>query len=111
MRASPRTVVVVLITAANRREAVRIGAALVKNKLAACATLISSVTSIFRWKGKVQKTREALVIVKTTMRQYAALERSVLAMHSYEVPEIIALSVDRGLRPYLEWVQKETATN
>ncbi|HET7909540.1 MAG TPA: divalent-cation tolerance protein CutA [Nitrospira sp.] len=100
----------VLITASNRREAVRIGAALVKNKLAACATLISSVTSIFRWKGKVQKTREALVIVKTTMRQYAALERSVLAMHSYEVPEIIALSVDRGLRPYLEWVDEETAT-
>jgi len=109
MKPLSRKVVVVLITASNRQEAGRIGSALVKNKLAACATLISSVASIFRWKGKVQRSREALLIVKTTMRQYAALERFVLSMHSYEVPEIIALSVERGLHPYLEWVDKETA--
>jgi periplasmic divalent cation tolerance protein len=102
---------VVLITTSNRREAGRIAGALVRNNLAACATLVTSVTSIFRWKGRVQKSREALLIVKTSVRQYAALEKVVRSMHSYEVPEIVALSVERGLRPYLEWVHKETATN
>jgi periplasmic divalent cation tolerance protein len=59
----------------------------------------------------VQKSQEALLIVKTSARRYSALEQFVRSMHSYEVPEIIALSVEQGLRPYLEWVQKETATN
>jgi periplasmic divalent cation tolerance protein len=111
MKVSRRAVLVVLITTSNRREAGRIAGALVKNHLAACATLVTSVTSVFRWKGQVQKSREALLIVKTSARRYAALEKSVLSMHSYEVPEIIALSVDQGLRPYLEWVRKETTTN
>ena len=110
MRAS-RVVLVVLITTSNRREAGRIAGALVKNNLAACATLVTSVTSVFRWKGQVHKSREALLIVKTSGRRYAALEKFVRSMHSYEVPEIIAFSVDHGLRPYLEWVHKETATN
>jgi periplasmic divalent cation tolerance protein len=111
MKASGRKVLVVLITTSNRREGGRIAEALVKNKLAACATLLTSVTSIFRWKGRVQKSREALLIVKTSMRRYPALESFVRSMHSYEVPEIVALSVQQGLRPYLEWVQKETATD
>ncbi len=111
MKASGRKVLVVLITKSNRREAGRIAEALVKNKLAACATLLTSVTSIFRWKGRVQKSRDALLIVKTSMRRYPALESLVRSMHSYEVPEIVALSVQQGLRPYLEWVQKETATD
>jgi periplasmic divalent cation tolerance protein len=101
----------VLITTSDRREAGRIGKALVKNKLAACATLVASVTSIFRWKGQVQKSQEALLIVKTSVSRYPALEKFVRSTHSYEVPEIIALSVEQGLHPYLEWVQKETATN
>ena len=111
MSASRRTVLVVLITTSNRREARRIAGVLVKNNLAACATVVTSVTSIFRWKGKVQTSREALLIVKTSVRRYPMLERFVRSMHSYEVPEIIALSVQQGFRPYLEWVQKETATN
>lgn len=100
-----------LITTSNRREAGRIAEAVVKKKLAACANLVPSVTSIFRWKGQVQKSRETLLIVKTRAGQYPALERFVRSMHSYEVPEIIALPVKNGLRPYLEWVQKETATD
>jgi periplasmic divalent cation tolerance protein len=111
MKVSRRAVLVVLITTSNRREAGRIAETLVKNNLAACATLVTSVTSIFRWKGQVQKSREALLIVKTSARRYAAVEKCVLSIHSYEVPEIVALSVDQGLRPYLEWVHRETATN
>ena len=110
MKGSPRGVLVVLITTSNRQEAEQIARALVAKKLAACANLVTSVTSIFRWKGKVQKSREALLMVKTSARRYAALERFVRSTHPYEVPEIIAVSVERGLRPYLEWVQNETAT-
>ena len=111
MRVSSQRVMVVLITTSNRREAERIAAAVVNKKLAACTNLVTSVSSTFRWKGQVRKSREALLIVKTSARRYAALEKFVRSIHSYDVPEIIALSVDRGLRPYLAWVHKETATN
>lgn len=108
---SSRSVMVVLVTTSNHREAVRIAEAVVRKKLAACGNLVTSVTSIFRWKGQVQKSRETLLIMKTSAGRYRALERLVRTMHSYEVPEIIALPVKNGLRPYLEWVQKETATD
>ena len=111
MRASSRRVLVVLVVTSDRREAGKIAEAAIKNKVAACANLVTSMTSIFRWKGRVQKSREALLIMKTSAHRYPALERLVRSMHSYEVPEIIALTVERGLRPYLEWVHKETATD
>jgi periplasmic divalent cation tolerance protein len=102
---------VVLITTSNRREARRIAEAAVRSKLAACANVVPAVTSIFRWKGRVQKSQETLVIMKTSARQYSALESLIQSKHTYEVPEIIALNVERGLRPYLEWVHRETATD
>lgn len=111
MKGSLRRVLVVLITTSNRREARRIAEAAVRSKLAACANVVPGVTSIFRWKGRVQKSQETLVIMKTSARQYSALESLVHSKHTYEVPEIIALNVERGLRPYLEWVHRETATD
>jgi periplasmic divalent cation tolerance protein len=111
MRASSRKVLVVLVTTPNRREALRIATAAVRKKLAACGNVVTSVTSIFRWKGRVQNSREGLLIMKTSARRYPALARLVQSMHSYEVPEIIALSIEKGLDPYLEWVHKETATD
>jgi periplasmic divalent cation tolerance protein len=97
-----------LVTTANRREAIRIAKAVVEKRLAACGNVIPAVTSIFRWEGRVQKSREALLIMKTTLRRYPALERLIRSMHSYQVPEIIGLTVGKGLHPYLEWVQEET---
>jgi len=111
MRTSPRRVLVVLVTTSNRREAMRIAQAVVAKKLAACGNILPSITSIFRWKGQIQKSRESLLIMKTSAGRYAALERLVRSMHSYEVPEIIALTVEKGLHPYLEWVHKETTTD
>ena len=108
-RASSRRVMVLLVTTANRREAMRIAASVVEKRLAACGNVIPSVTSIFRWKGRVQKSGETLLIMKTTARRYPALERLIRSMHSYEVPEIIGLTVEKGLHPYVEWVHKETA--
>jgi periplasmic divalent cation tolerance protein len=111
MRASSRKMLVVFVTTQNRRDAVRIAKAVVSKKLAACGNVVTSVTSIFRWKGQVQNSREALLIMKTTARRYSALARLVRSMHSYEVPEIIALTVEKGFGPYLEWVHRETATD
>ena len=98
-----------LVTTANRREAMRIAKSVVEKRLAACGNVLPSVTSIFRWKGRVQKSGETLLIMKTTSRRYPALQRLIRSMHSYEVPEIIGLTVESGLHPYVEWVHKETA--
>jgi periplasmic divalent cation tolerance protein len=111
MTASSRKVLIVLVTTPNRREAVRIANAAVNKKLAACGNVITSVTSIFRWKGQVQNSREVLLMMKTSTRRYSALGKLVRSMHSYEVPEIIALTIEKGFDPYLEWVHQETATD
>lgn len=89
----------------------KIAEAVVGRRLAACGNVIPSVTSVFRWKGRINKSREALLVMKTDAHRYAALEKVVRSMHSYEVPEIIGVSVTTGLQPYLEWVHKETATD
>lgn len=109
MKVSSGKVLIVFITTSNRREAVRIAEAAVGKQLAACANLVPSITSIFRWKGRVQRSRETLLMLKTSARRYPALEKLVHSMHSYEVPEIIAVPVEHGLRPYLGWIRSETS--
>lgn len=109
MKRSSSSVLLVFVTTSSRREAMQIAQAAVDKKLAACGNVIPSMTSIFRWKRKIEKSREALLIMKTSKRRYAALQELVRSMHSYEVPEVIALTVEQGLRPYLAWVLKETA--
>ena len=111
MKRSSSRVLLVLVTTSSRREAMQIAQAVVRKKLAACGNVIPTVTSIFRWKGKIEKSREALLIIKTSERRYAALQELVRSMHSYEVPEVIALTVEQGLHPYLEWVLNETTTD
>ena len=108
MNRSAGKVLIVLVMASSRKEASKIGQAVVRDKLAACANILSPVTSIFRWQGRVEKSREALLIIKTIERRYPALERLILSMHSYEVPEIIALEINNGLTQYTAWVKQET---
>lgn len=109
LKRSSRGVLLVLVTTSSRREAMQIAQAAVDRKLAACGNVIPSVTSIFRWKGKIERSQEALLIMKTSGRRYTALQALVRSMHSYEVPEVIALTVQKGLDPYLAWVLNETA--
>jgi periplasmic divalent cation tolerance protein len=111
MNKSAGNVLIVLVTAASRKEAAKLGQAAVKEKVAACVNIVPGVMSIFRWEGKVQESREALLIVKTSERQYTALERLIRSMHSYEVPEIVALKVERGSRQYIAWVERETTSH
>ena len=101
-------VLVILVTAANQEEARKIGKGMVNAKLAACANIIPRIQSIYRWKGKVVKAQEVLIILKSTRPRYRALEKAIKAMHTYETPEIIALPVKEGLDRYIGWLRSET---
>lgn len=81
---------------------------MVSMRLAACANIIPGIQSIYRWKGKVAKAREVLLILKSTKPRYHALEKAIKAMHTYEIPEVIALPVTEGLERYIRWVRSET---
>lgn len=95
-----------LVTCGSAKEARKIARALVEGKLAACVNVLRApVESIYRWKGKVETAREFLLVIKTTRKRFAALEAKVRRMHSYDVPEIIALPIEQGSRAYLAWVE------
>ncbi len=100
---------VVLVTAPSAEKAAELGRALVDERLAACATLVPSVRSIYRWEGKVQDESEALLVLKTTRDRFDALRDRTLALHPYEVPEVIALPIEAGSARYLAWISGETA--
>jgi len=99
--------IVVLVTCASAGQARRIARALVERRLAACGNVLHTpVHSIYRWKGKVASAKEALLILKTTRRRFAAVERAVRRLHTYEVPEIIAVPIAAGSRAYLDWISE-----
>ena len=108
-RPGSRRVVVVLVTCPTRAAARRIAVRLIERRLAACVNLVPSVESVFRWQGKTQRCRETLLVVKTTAARFASLTRAVLALHAYQVPEIIALPVRAGHPPYLDWVARSSS--
>lgn len=110
MAAKPK-VLVILVTCAKKAEAERIARKLIEKRLAACGNVIAApITSIYRWKGKVERTKEVLLILKTTGAKFAALEKQIRAMHSYETREIIATQVAAGSVDYLDWVIASTST-
>ena len=82
---------------------------LVDQGLAACAQILAPCRSIYRWQGRVEQAGEVPLLLKTSAGRYAALETAILAHHPYELPEIIAVPIDRGLPAYLAWVDEETA--
>ncbi|MEE9255532.1 MAG: divalent-cation tolerance protein CutA [bacterium] len=94
----------VLVTAASEEEAASIARALVEEGLAACVNIVPRVRSIYRWKGAVEDEAESLLLIKTAAERLEALTERVLALHSYDVPEVIALSLDRGAAGYLDWL-------
>ena len=94
----------VLVTCASAPEARKIGRSVVEKKLAACSNIVARVESIYRWKGKIERAREVLVLIKTTAKRLRQLEREVKRMHSYEVPEFVVLPIVAGSREYLKWI-------
>lgn len=99
---------IVFVMAGDAAEAEKIARSLVEERLAACANIVGPVRSIYRWKGKIEDTTEHLIILKTRASQYLHLQRRVKKLHTYEVPEIIALTLATGSPPYLDWVFDST---
>jgi periplasmic divalent cation tolerance protein len=99
--------VVVLITAGSTEEAQKIAAALVGERLAACVNVIPTVHSVYRWAGKVEEDQETLLVVKSRHEVLDRLIERVRALHSYEVPEIIALPLIAGDAAYLRWLDEQ----
>lgn len=100
---------VVLVTCGSIGEARGIARNVVEKKLAACANILSGVESIYRWKGKVERACEVLVVIKTTAARLRELEREVKRLHSYEVAEFIVLPLVAGSQEYLEWIEKNAS--
>ena len=93
----------------DRASAERLADTLVEKHLAACVNILAPCRSAYRWKGAVQHDEEHPMLIKTTEARYAALEQAIRAGHPYELPEIIAVPIGRGLPAYLDWVKSETA--
>jgi periplasmic divalent cation tolerance protein len=96
---------IVLTTAANPQEAGRLGRALVEERLAACATVIPGVQSIYHWQGQVESATETLLLLKTGPDQLAALEARLHELHSYQTPEFLVLGVEAASQPYIDWLR------
>ena len=100
--------IVIFVTASNKKEAGNIARGLLKNKLAACVNILDKIESFFWWQGKVDNTKEALLIVKTRKALMNKLIKKVKSLHSYKVPEIIALPIICGDKKYLKWINEST---
>ena len=98
--------IVIFITASGKKEARDIAAAIIKKKLAACVNIIDKIESVYRWKGKVERAKETLLIVKTKVSKMPAIIKAVKSIHSYDLPEIIALPITAGESRYLGWIDE-----
>lgn len=97
---------VLIITAfPDKKKALSLAARLVRQGLAACVSLQDGVTSHYRWKGKLERSREVLLTIKTERRLYGKVEKAIIKHHPYELPEIISLPVSRGSKKYLSWIK------
>jgi len=100
---------VVLVTAPDRRAARRLARALVDERLVACANVLPGLRSIYRWKGKVRDDAEVLLLLKTRRALFPRLAARVKELHPYSSPEVLALPLAAGNRPYLAWLRAETS--
>ena len=97
---------IVLTTAGSEEEARKIAHHLVENRLAACVNVLPQIESIYRWQGKVDSSREWLLLIKTTAARSSQVCQTISELHSYEVPECIVLAIESGHSPYLRWLEE-----
>ena len=100
--------ITVLCTVPDAEAAERIASAVVEEKAAACASIIPSLTSVYRWKGEICRSQELLLVMKTKRELFPALQTVILSHHPYELPEIVAFDITEGYHPYLEWIGAST---
>jgi periplasmic divalent cation tolerance protein len=98
---------VVITNLPDRAAAEKLADALIAQRVAACVNILAPCRSVYRWKDAVQHDEEHPVLIKTTRERYAALEAAIRALHPYELPEIVAVPIERGLPAYLDWVAAE----
>jgi periplasmic divalent cation tolerance protein len=96
--------VVAFSTAASPEEARRIASALVAEELAACVNLVDDIHSIYQWRGAIESAVESLILIKTRANLIPAIELRLRELHSYEVPELVAVPIGDGAQPYLDWL-------
>ncbi|MEK7567352.1 MAG: divalent-cation tolerance protein CutA [Patescibacteria group bacterium] len=94
-------------TVANKKDAEKIAKVLSQRKLSACTQIIGPVTSIYRWKGKLENSKEFLILIKTKLNLYKKVEKVIKENHPYELPEIIVTPIIAGSKEYLNWLNKE----
>lgn len=94
----------VLITASGKKEAVKIAKLLLERKLVACVNIIDRAESLFRWKGRIDRARECLLLAKSSRAKLAQITKTVKSAHSYQVPEIIGVRIFGGNKSYLDWI-------
>jgi periplasmic divalent cation tolerance protein len=105
---TPHRIRVILATTGSEEQALSIARALVGERLAACVNIVGPVRSIYRWRDAVEDDREYLLIIKTRATLYIKVELRIREMHTYEVPEVLAVTADRGSPPYLQWLLAST---
>jgi len=106
MSDAPTPYLLTLTTCPDPETARAIGSALVERRLAACVSVIEGLTSIYAWEGRVQRDSECLLLIKTRRELFDTLREEVRTRHPYELPEILAVAVDRGLGAYLRWIDQ-----
>ncbi len=98
----------VLSTIDSKEVAEQIAHHVVEERLAACVNIISDITSVYKWKGALERATESLMVIKTTRERLPQLIERIKELHTYELPEVIALPIEDGHPPYLEWIVPET---
>jgi periplasmic divalent cation tolerance protein len=102
--------IVVMITTPNKEDATKIVRSLLRKRLIACANIVGPVSSVFWWKGKIEEENEFLVLMKSHKNLFERISEKITKIHSYDVPEIIALSLREGSQPYLDWLKTSLQT-
>lgn len=101
---------IILCTCPDQSSAEAIAGLLVTKKLAACVNIVAGVSSIYEWQGNIEKSQEQLLLIKSLSDKYSAIEQRIKSIHPYELPEIIAVPIERGLPEYLQWINTCVST-
>ena len=102
---------IIFCTCPDKKTAESIARQLVEAQLAACINILPSVTSVYQWQGEIETAQEHLLLIKSRNDKYPELENRIQALHPYELPEIVAVSIDHGLPDYLKWIDACLATH